>query len=135
MNNIEVKNTIKDGRIVMPLQPIRVDVNGVQRFVANRIVEAILKTSTLDLNKIACMDFTREEHEQFAQLIGYSVSGWGDLSYVSDEKYIVAKIAMTGKSELEASNEYLRETLDFVRAGIKEIAPYLFSIHPDDLGG
>lgn len=26
---------------------------------------------------------TREERSQFAQLTGYSVSGWGDLSYAS----------------------------------------------------
>jgi len=30
-------------------------------------------------------DFSQEDREQFAQLIGYSLSGFGELSYVSDE--------------------------------------------------
>ena len=31
------------------------------------------------------MPFTREDRQQFAQLIGYSESGYHDLSYVSDD--------------------------------------------------
>lgn len=33
------------------------------------------------MNKLALMPFADEDREQFAQLIGYSVSGFGDLSY------------------------------------------------------
>ena len=120
-------------RVVMPLQPIRIDERGVERFVPNRIVEALLETSSLDLNKIACMDFTQQEQEQFAQLIGYSVGGWSELSYVSDEALATVEKMMEGKSEQEAANEYLRETLIAVRSGMKEIVPHLFQIHPDDL--
>lgn len=35
-----------------------------------------------ELNTIAAMNFGREDREQFAQLIGYSVDGFGDLSCV-----------------------------------------------------
>jgi hypothetical protein len=66
-----------------PLQPIQKDTHGVLRFVPNRIVKTLLNSGPWDLNKLAELDiFTPEEWEQFAQLIGYSVSGWGDLSYV-----------------------------------------------------
>ena len=34
-----------------------------------------------------------EDRAQFAQLIGYSVSGWGDLSYVADEAIVAADTA------------------------------------------
>lgn len=54
----------------------------VVRFRKNKIVDFLLRTSKSDLNDLAMMDFSEEDHAQFAQLIGYSVSGWGDLSYV-----------------------------------------------------
>jgi len=123
----------QNNAFVMPIQPIRTDERGVQRFVPNRIVEKLLETSSLDLNDIACMDFTPQEHEQLAQLIGYSVSGFGSLSYVSDETYATAEKIAEGKSELEARNEHLRETLGHVRDGVKKAAINLFKIHPDDL--
>ena len=89
----------QNDRLVMPMQPIRDDERGVKRFVPNRIVEKLLETSPLDLNDIAAMDFTQQEREQFSQLHGYSVSGWGELSYVSDEAYATAEKMMEGKSE------------------------------------
>jgi hypothetical protein len=39
----------------------------------------------LDLGKLMQMDFPQEDREQFAQLMGYSISGYHELSYVSDE--------------------------------------------------
>jgi hypothetical protein len=33
------------------------------------------------------MPFDREDWEQFAQLIGYSLDGFGELSYVSQETH------------------------------------------------
>jgi hypothetical protein len=67
-----------------PMQPIVLDEVGVFRFKENAIVCALLDTGTLDMNKIAMMTFSREDREQFAQLIGYSVEGASELSYVSD---------------------------------------------------
>jgi hypothetical protein len=34
----------------------------------------------MSLNELAAMPFKKGDREQFAQLIGYSVSGFGDLS-------------------------------------------------------
>ena len=72
-----------------PRQPTIIDKHGVKRFKENAIVSALLDAATdakiMDMNKIACMGFSKEDRQQFAQLIGYSVSGYGELSYVEEE--------------------------------------------------
>lgn len=68
-----------------PLQHIATDQHGVVRFVENKIVSFLLDKGGYDLNALACMEFDQADREQFAQLIGYSVSGFGSLSYASDE--------------------------------------------------
>lgn len=68
-----------------PIQPIIVDQVGVERFRANEIVRYLLDAGPFDLNQIATMPFTVEDREQFAMLIGYSVGGIGELSYVRDD--------------------------------------------------
>ena len=68
-------------------QPIYTDQHGVRRFKANAIVEYLLNNGPFDMNHLARLDFPDADRVQFAQLIGYSVSGWGDLPYVSDEDW------------------------------------------------
>ena len=72
-----------------PMQPVEFDARGVIRFKENKIVSYLLDLSTNGnkggMNQIAVMPFSQEDREQFAQLIGYSVSGYGDLSYVSED--------------------------------------------------
>lgn len=70
-----------------PVQPLDLDEHGTLRFKANAIIRFLLDTGPFDMNKIALMPFSQEDREQFAQLIGYSLSGFGELSYVSDETY------------------------------------------------
>lgn len=67
------------------MQDIHIDSEGSVRFKANRIVRTLLDTGRLDMNALSLMDFTNEDREQFAQLIGYSVSGFGTLSYANPE--------------------------------------------------
>ena len=74
---------------LFPMQSIVWDGHGVIRFKKNRIIDDLLDVAGkhgLDLNQIAiraCNDkYTDAEQIQLAQLIGYSVSGYGDLSYV-----------------------------------------------------
>ncbi|MEL7893460.1 hypothetical protein [Vreelandella neptunia] len=73
-----------------PMQPIVTDQHGVYRFEENPIIGHLVRNVS-DLNRIAawCMenDIEQKYQEQLAQLIGYSVSGYGTLSYVSDESY------------------------------------------------
>lgn len=68
-----------------PMQPVVVDDDGVHRFKKNAIVGFLLDAGPFDLNKLALMPFSDEDRTQFAQLIGYSVSGAGDLSYFDSE--------------------------------------------------
>ena len=74
-----------------PIQPLLKDDNGVLRFKQNAIVKYLLDAGPFDMNKLLMLPFSQEDQEQFAQLIGYSLSGFGDLSYVSDETYNLAE--------------------------------------------
>ena len=64
------------------MQPIVWAADGLIRFKANKIIEYLFESGKLSLNEIATMQFPAEDHVQIAQLLGYSVSGFGDLSYV-----------------------------------------------------
>lgn len=68
-----------------PIQPLVTDKNGVIRFKENAIVTYLLEKGGIDMNALAMEDFTQEDREQFTMLIGYSVGGFCDLSYASDE--------------------------------------------------
>lgn len=74
----------------LPLQPVHRDDSGVIRFRKNAIVSFLLDAGPFDMNQLAAMPFSDEDREQFASLIGYSVSGFGELPYVSDETYAKA---------------------------------------------
>src|SRR5882724_10867323 len=70
-----------------PMQPLETDAKGVLRFKKNAIVRFMLDTGrnlgAFDLNKLGVMEFSDADRQQFAQLIGYSLSGYSELSYVS----------------------------------------------------
>lgn len=70
-----------------PDQPVYLDEEHVARFKANTLVRYLLDRGGIDLNHLAGIAylFPRTDWEQFYQLIGYSVSGYGDLSGVSQE--------------------------------------------------
>lgn len=69
-----------------PMQPIVEDEHGVCRFKQNAIVRFLLDEGPFDMNKLAMLPgISQAERNQFAQLIGYSVSGYGDLSYADPE--------------------------------------------------
>ncbi len=75
---------------IFPLQPVHISEDLVVRFIPNRIVEDLLDASCVhgfDMNHIALLAakgrYTKDEQMQFAQLIGYSVDGYGSLSYAT----------------------------------------------------
>jgi hypothetical protein len=76
-----------------PDQPLVRDEHGTVRFRENAIVRHLLDAGGTDLNRLALLPFSQEDREQFAQLIGYSVCGFGELPYVSDEAYARAQRA------------------------------------------
>ncbi|MFU5074596.1 hypothetical protein ACM70V_14935 [Pseudomonas aeruginosa] len=72
----------------VPMQPLVKDDHGVARFKANKIVNHLLDYASergCGMTELAKLQFPDEDYMQFAQLIGYSVSGYSDLSYVSDD--------------------------------------------------
>ena len=77
----------KRDKLKHPIQPFDIAADGVLRFKENKIVRYLLEKGPFDLNFLAVQGFSQEDHEQFAQLIGYSKSGWSGLSYVSDETW------------------------------------------------
>ncbi len=119
----------------LQLQPIETDGNGYKRFRENKVVRYLLDNGGLDLNHLAVQYFPNEDREQFAQLIGYSVSGFGELGYVGNETYETAN-AIAQDSEMSAEDarlQYLEECLSVTRESLKILVPKLFKIHPDDL--
>jgi len=117
-----------------PMQPLAYDEKGVLRFKPNAIVQYILDNGGVDLNKIACLTFSKEDRQQFAQLIGYSLSGYSSLSYVDNESYETAeKIFNEGLSEDKARIAYLEGELKALRDALQVPMARLFEKHPDDL--
>lgn len=81
------------------MRPLIIDKHGAIRFKRNRIVDVLLAQASArgyTLNDLAIHgdDFPQDDWEQFYQLIGYSVSGYVELSFISDES--------KEKAELEA---------------------------------
>ncbi len=116
--------------MILPIQPIKDN-----RFVENKIVSYLLDNGGIDMNKLAVLPFTDAERVQFAQLIGYSVSGFSTLSYVDDEAYAVASKMEDAPKLIEsnARNAALREQLAEIKRGLKIAAVEAFRIHEDDL--
>jgi hypothetical protein len=76
-DQIEKVSTVKPH----PQQQFITDGNGVKRFRQNAIVRRLVDEAKDGMNYIATFDAPREDHAQLAQLVGYSVSGYFDLSY------------------------------------------------------
>lgn len=116
-----------------PVQP-QILVDGVLRFKENKIVSWLLENSSKDMNDIACEEFSVEDRQQFAQLIGYSVSGYSSLDYVDDYSHGVAEIITTLKvTEDQARITYLETLVNTLRKALREPMAILFDVHPDDL--
>ena len=63
-----------------PMQPIEW-VDGVIGFRKNKIISDMFDAGLIDLNKIARLSYSDEDRMQLAQLLGYSISGFGELPY------------------------------------------------------
>lgn len=115
-----------------PIQPLERDDHGVIRFKANAIVRYLLDSGGIDMNKLAVLPFSREDREQFAQLIGYSHSGAHDLGYMSSEVLDAAECQLNSETpELEARNAYLRETIESVKTKLRDGIGELYGVGPD----
>ena len=88
-----------------PMQPIRKAEGGIIRFQSNAIIERLWREGKLDLNAIACWKgISDDDHMQLAQLLGYSVGGYCDLRYASEESKdaadAIADLVSEGKEVL-----------------------------------
>lgn len=119
-----------------PIQPLVIE-QCVVRFKANEIVRLLLQSHpSTDMNRLATLEFSDDDRRQFAQLIGYSLSGYGDLPYVDDLSYNTAAQMLYGADERDARIEALERELATMRAAIDRLrAPFaeLIGRHPDDL--
>jgi hypothetical protein len=79
----------------LPIQPLKFDKYGILRFECNPLVDYLLYNGQFNMNHSAVWcaenDIDDKYQEQFAQLIGYSLRGFSELSYVSDETYYRAE--------------------------------------------
>lgn len=117
-----------------PIQPLIEDEHGVIRFKPNAIVQHLLDNGGIDLNQIAALDFSREDREQFAQLIGYSWSGACDLGYMTDEVLDAAEaMRKSGAPEAECRAATLRSQIEQAKSSMRDGVAQLFGVHPDDL--
>ena len=116
-----------------PIQPLERDKDGVVRFRENKIVRKLLDDGSFTMNDIALWDVSRDDRMQFAQLIGYSLSGFGDLSYADSETYDAADKMYLGKDEKDARIECLEELVSSVKDKLREGVAELYERHPDDL--
>ena len=73
-----------------PIQPLEDRGDGALRFKPNKIVVYLLDNGGIDLIALAELDFPDEDWEQFAQLIGYSLRGYRELSYVTRKTSLAA---------------------------------------------
>lgn len=119
-----------------PIQPLVMD-GSVVRFKVNPLVRHLLDFATprgCSMNELARMTFPAEDRQHFAQLIGYSLSGYGELSYVDDVAYGAAATMMeTGKDERDARIAYLESTLKTLKDDLRKPIAALYGRHPDDL--
>lgn len=123
-----------------PIQPLAPDAQGTLRFKENAIVRHLqdwAEARGLGMNELACMSFSNEDRQQFAQLIGYSLTGYGSLhTYVDDLAYSTAAAMADGMDERDARIWALEEKLSELRAAINSLrrpVAELFEMHPDDL--
>lgn len=117
-----------------PMQPL-VAKNETLRFKQNAIINYLFESGKMDLNAIACMPFDAEDRMQLAQLLGYSLSGYGDLSFVTNESYETARTMYDeGITDTrDARIATLEMELFRVRAGMRDTIAHLYGLHPDDL--
>ncbi len=87
-------------------QPFVKDRDGVVRFKENKAVRILLDAAQdrgFGLNDLARLDISDEDRRQLAQLIGYSLVGYHELSYVSDDEALAATEAARAQGFADAA--------------------------------
>lgn len=115
-----------------PIQPLIKTDLGIVRFKKNALVEFLLDEGPFDMNDLARMDFSNEDREQFAQLIGCSFAGFCDLDYTSAEVREAAyNASQYNKTEEQARLDSLRSQLNRCKSRVKRALNILHKIDVD----
>lgn len=118
-----------------PMQKIVKDIYGIPRFVENKIVSKLLDVARevgVDMNNIASWDVDREDRQQFAQLIGYSVSGFSSLNYADDDTVDAAYLIVTNGEEETEENARLKVLEELVSDVRRDLAPAVQALYGFD---
>lgn len=78
-----------------PIQQIVLDEKGRARFRENTVVRAVFDNCKFDMNTLNALFFSDDDRRQFAQLIGYSTSGYGELPYTEGHWTVAHADAVT----------------------------------------
>lgn len=122
-----------------PLQKVRKDDRGVNRFVANEAVRYLLDKGNKNMNDIVLAlqrgEFGQEDIQQFYQLIGYSIDGYAELDWTStDSVQAIDEMVAAQCDERDAKIRSLQNTIARLREGLRGPIADLYGIHEDDLG-
>ena len=117
---------------MQPMQPMKD-----RRFQGNAIVRYLLDHNRgnggPDLNHLAMVDFSDEDRQQFAQLIGYSLDGYSELGYVDDAAYARAEAIADNTDPRDALIAHYERLIGELKLSLKEGIAKLYEKHPDDL--
>ena len=69
------------------VRPMILDEQGTLRFRENAIVCHLLDDGPFTMNDLAVGDYSIADREEFLMLIGYSVEGFSEISYVTDATF------------------------------------------------
>jgi hypothetical protein len=116
------------------MQPIVRDPHGTPRFKQNRLVMALVEAYPDRLSGLGRIpNIDPEDRRQLAQLIGYSLSGFGELSYVRDEDYAAAAALEEGGDPRDVRIAELEKRLADIREKFLDPMAELYGMHPADL--
>ena len=117
-----------------PIQPTITDEHGYVRFKPNALVRHLLDNGKITMNDLALVECSRDDRQQFAQLIGYSLGGYSDLSYHSESVYVAAQAAHTTSVDVnQARVDALEAELKALKGGLRGPIARLYQIAEEDL--
>ncbi len=116
-----------------PIQPLETDKHGILRFRENKCVVALMKqVEALGGSWSECLyadGVETADRVQFAQLHGYSLSGFGDLGHVPETDLQAAReMHEAGKSELQARHEVLERQLNTLKNLMRPAVSELYGV-------
>lgn len=94
-----------------PMQPLVWDDNNVIRFRRNKIVRYLLDAGPFNLTDLADIEPGKEDWCQLMQLIGYSVSGFGEIDCASEDVVAIVDELAEGMA-MNREEQQLTETTE-----------------------